>query len=557
MVQPEASSWSEARNTDNDAEEAAGHPLELTYDDSGEESDNGITAPKSQLDTMNESGIEEENMSQRAFEKAFNHAANPFHHIHYVKELLSYMGLQADDPSLPWEKIFFDLFELSDSVKSQIFDFCESTKANANKFPQHEDYDKPGCATRTDWPSQDNAIDKEWRVLVDGINRLSGGLIITECLTKPTGQLNAPLAIVWNYPTWRTSNIRWMQVLDYCNPCLRMQYEKLGPNPHIRTQNRIPVRETWQESGVDWSQYPNWQENENRCNKFCRWLNTQSKVIILVGKKNCMMPRTHLIQMGSSLESFQVPMHTKNLKLFGQKPRFELIRDRQTKKIHHIVFFVAHTQTFFHDGFWNLRAYHDLAWNAACGLLGIPVPRPNYFIRHAFWFKKRPDLRFKWSQLNRAKMLRAGEKLQQTIITQQGVRAAFRTTLERNPSFKLIPDKNGSYVGAIIRLFISKAWTRQRTNQWRASPEADKMFGTSISNLLSPDSISKRQAIKKEASWKYTESAKSQKVALLRAARGPKKHGAWPARIDALHKTKQVRERLAADPSTLSVVDLN
>ncbi|KAJ5341170.1 hypothetical protein N7541_010294 [Penicillium brevicompactum] len=531
---------------------------EAVYGESGEDGDNPLTTFESQMDTVDDSGIEEDKTSQSAFEEAFEHAADPSNHTNYVKELLSYMGLQTGDPSLPWEKVFFDLFELSDSVKSQVFDFGKSSKAKGDRFPQHEDYDKPRCATRTSWPSSNDAIDKKWNVLVDAINRLSGGSIITECLTKPTGQLHAPLAIVWNYPTWRTSNTRWMQVLDYGNPCLRMQYAKLGPNPHIRTQNRIPVREAWQDVGVVWDQYPNWKKIEDKCLEFCRWLNKKSKVIILVGKENCMMPRNRLIEMGSSLELLQVQMNCpKTLKLFGQRPRFELIRDRQTKEIHHIIFLAVHTQTFFHDGFWNVRAYHDFAWNAACGLLDIPVPRPNYFVRQAFWFKKRPDLRLKWSQLNRAKMLRAGEKLQKTVLTRQAVQAAFRKTLDQNPSFNLAPDKNGSYVGAIIRLFVSKAWMKQQTNQWRSSPEADKMFGTSISNLLSSVSISKRQATERAASWKYTEAAKSQKSALLQAARGPKKHGAWPARIDALHKTKQVRERLAADPSTLSVVDLN
>jgi hypothetical protein len=526
--------------------------------DAQDDSDNEISTLESQRDTVNEIIMEYRGISRYAFEEAFEHAADPCNHANYVKELLSYMGSQADDPSLPWEQIFFDLFELSDSVKSQIFSFGEASKVKGNAFPQHEDYDEPKCGAGTGWASQDVTIDERWKMLVDEISHLSGGTIIPECLTKPTGRLNAPLAIVWNYPTWRTSNIRWAQVLDYCNPCLRMQYKKLGPNPHVRTQNRIPVREAWQNFGIKWDLYANWQEIEMKCHEICRWMNQKSKIIILVGKKNYLTARNQLIEMGSELELVQVSMHSaKNLKLFGQRPQFEIIQNRQTKKIHHIIFSVAHTQTFFHDGFWNVRAYHDLAWNAACGLLGIPVPRPTYFVRQAFWFRKRPDLRLRWSQLNRAKMLRAGEKLQQTLLSEQAVRAAFRTTLDRNPDFSLTPDKNGSYVGAIIRLFVLKAWMKLSTDQWRSSPEADRMFGTSIPNLLSPESIRKGQAKGRAAFWEHTEGAKSQKSALLRASRGPKKHGAWPARIDALHRTRQVRERLAADPNALNAVDLN
>lgn len=103
-------------------------------------------------------------------------------------------------------------------------------------------------------------------------------------------------------------------------------------------------------------------------------------------------------------------------------------------------------------------------------------------------------------------------------------------------------------------MFIAKAWAKEWTEQWRSSSEAAKMFGTSISNLLDPAAIRKRQATVRTEEWKNSDAAKSQKDALLKAARGPKKFGAWNARLDALFKTKQVRERVAADPQTLTTI---
>lgn len=337
-----------------------------------------------------------------------------------------------------------------------------------------------------------------------------------------------------------------------------MQYAKLGPSPYIRTQNRIPIREQWSNLGVNWARYPNWEEIEAKCLQFCRWLNTRSKIIILLGKENALTPRDRLVEMGDSLESVRVKICcNKQFKLYGEEPHFEIIRHRQTKEIKHLVFIGLHTQTFFHDIPLEFRAYQDISWNSVCGLVGIPVPRPIYFLRHAYWFNKRPDLRMRWSQLCRARILRHAEINQENLFPEHAVRAAFSATLALNPTFELAPDKNGSYVGAIIRMFIAKAWAKQSTEEWRRTPEAAKMFGTSISNLLDTVSISKRQATVLTEKWKTSDAAKRQLDGLLRGARSPKKFGAWTARLDAFFQTKQVRERVAADPQTLTTIGLH
>jgi hypothetical protein len=44
---------------------------------------------------------------------------------------------------------------------------------------------------------------------------------------------------------------------------------------------------------------------------------------------------------------------------------------------------------------------------------------------------------------------------------------------------------------------------------------------------------------------------------LLEAAKNPKTFGAWNVRLDAFLKTKQVRDRMLADPQTLSTIAIH
>jgi hypothetical protein len=74
-----------------------------------------------------------------------------------------------------------------------------------------------------------------------------------------------------------------------------------------------------------------------------------------------------------------------------------------------------------------------------------------------------------------------------------------------------VADINGSYVGAILRLFIAKAWIKQSTNTWRVSNQASMMFNTSIPNFLKKASIEKRlessKAKRDTDGWKSSQAA--------------------------------------------------
>jgi hypothetical protein len=104
-------------------------------------------------------------------------------------------------------------------------------------------------------------------------------------------------------------------------------------------------------------------------------------------------------------------------------------------------------------------------------------------------------------------------------------------------------------------MFIAKAWMKQSTEKWRASNQADIMFNTSILNLLQASPIEKRlvssKAKPQTESWRSSEAAQRMAKGQRKACRAPRKYNAWGKRLDAFFKTKQVRDRLAAEPSEL------
>lgn len=394
---------------------------------------------------------------------------------------------------------------------------------------------------------------------MEDLTRISNDVIIGPTLTKPTGSANDPLTILWNYPSWSSHRHLWGQVSDESNPYLRMHYARLGLNSFIKTQNRIPIQEHWTPQGVKWEQkYPNWDLIVEKCHDFNTWLNMQSKVILLIGKENAFIPREKIIPVNKSMEILRIEpcKHKGRPFLFKEQPWFEVIRDRSTKKIHYLLFVSYHTQAFFYETHaWDSRVYHDLVWNASCGFAGIPVPQPMYFLRQGS-FKKFENPHKKLIYLNRAMMLRHLEKQNETILSESAVENAFHELLKKNPSLKLFPDKNNSFVGTIIRYYVRKATEKQSTNTWRRSPEAARMFDIAITNLMKPETIKKRiatnQAVRGSETWRQLMGGKNSLDGLKKGRGRPKKRNVWPAKVEAFLKTKQVQDMLSARSEQLT-----
>lgn len=519
----------------------------------------GIEPSPDNTDGLDEEDDKENDISPEGIENALRIANDAEQHVKDVEEVLDYLVRRTGKSfSMPWEKIFLDLHAVDNDLMTQLLEFSLEIKANhdlkANEFSSTSSQPK-NC-----WRSQDLEIDAKWNMFVEDLTRISNA-IIGPTLSKPTGNLLAPLTILWNYPSWSSHRGLWGQVFDTSNPCLRMQCAKLGLNPHIKTQNRIPIREHWTPQGVKWEQkYQSWDLIAAKCHEFNVWLNAQSKIIILIGKENAFMPRDKIIPFNNeSMEVLRIelpPHQGQRPLLFKQQPWFEVIRDRATKKIRHLLFISYHTQAFFYDTHaWDARAYHDLVWNAACGLAGIPLPRPMYFLRHGS-FKKFENPHRKLIYLNRAIMIRYLEKRNGNIIPRLAIKSAFHQLLKKDQSLHLIPDKNGSFVGTIIRYYVKKAWQKLSTDTWRESLEAAKMFDTAITNLIAKETIARRiatnQALRASEAWKQSIGGQNSLEGLKKGRSRPRKCQVWPAKVDAFLRTKQVQDMLSAKPDQLT-----
>ncbi|KAI6087592.1 hypothetical protein F4821DRAFT_277757 [Hypoxylon rubiginosum] len=120
------------------------------------------------------------------------------------------------------------LNRLPSATKVGVQNFC----ARLGKSKPASDIDLNGFLTSDDnnWQDHDSDLTGLWDKFVDDIMALSNGQIRKSELVKPSGPLNAELAFIWHYPTFKTSKRHYGHVLDVTNPCLKVQYDKIGPN---------------------------------------------------------------------------------------------------------------------------------------------------------------------------------------------------------------------------------------------------------------------------------------------------------------------------------------
>lgn len=402
-----------------------------------------------------------------------------------------------------------------------------------------------------EWATHDKELDKPWNGMVPTVVGLSKGQIKGQLMTKPSGPLVAVLGCVWDYPSLQSHKLSWGHVMDHTNNCMKAQHRRIGANPFVRTHNRIPVRHPFKKEGIKWDEYlPNWREINAEFVKFSKFLNMRTKIILAIGKENSQSVHD-LVDLGDTLEAVKVNIQV-NLKVFGKPPYIHIIRNKATKEVKHVVFYTAHSQHFFYErvGF-QARAYHDFIWNVACDFAHIKVLHPTYYLRqketHVHRLSAEQIWQYGLTQFNLAHRLRGHEKRSGVILPKMAVETAFQRTLFKNPSFILEPDINGSFVGAVLRLFIKHS-REARTDEWRNS-EPGQLWVKSLVNTWKVKSRPKINVWKNE---EYRNSTAGQN-SLAGLSKG-RKNKQIPAtvKIDALMRVKQVRDRLSADLDSLT-----
>ena len=164
--------------------------------------------------------------------------------------------------------------------------------------------------------------------------------------------------------------------MDPTNPCFAMQYRKLGANPGIRTQNRIPIRQAHVTNRVQWSSiFPRWIQLEEECLKLNQQLNQHSRFVICLGEENY----SSFCKLFQDNHSWELEICTllPGIMLFNRPSEFCIVRQKETGSISQVIWFSCHLQHFFYlyqDTIF--RHFHDFLWNGVAELAGIDVINP-------------------------------------------------------------------------------------------------------------------------------------------------------------------------------------
>lgn len=213
-----------------------------------------------------------------------------------------------------------------------------------------------------------------------------------EYLVKPTGAIQAPLASVWHYPTFKTKRGEYGHVLDRTNPSMRLHNDKVGFNEWVRTHDLILIKNRFvseQVGGVPWgSLFEDWPKMLARLHGFSAELVQRSRVLVFVGQHNCLDWQTHFplaaderltkVLFKSTIEGLRVAMPSR---VYREAPGFFIIKGPDGV-IRRLFFLFYHSQYLMQCDDYKRCAYTDFMWNAAAAFAGLDVAKYDAYVKY-------------------------------------------------------------------------------------------------------------------------------------------------------------------------------
>src|SRR5262249_53717083 len=126
------------------------------------------------------------------------------------------------------------------------------------------------------WRHADPTVALRWDEFVCGLFG-DDSKVDERTVAAPSGYRGAPLSFVWHYPTWKTAKPSYGLTLDATNPCMLWQCRKIRVSQEVLTSDAIPLREKYDPRGFPTEKYENWDEIEEECFDFTRWLHELSR----------------------------------------------------------------------------------------------------------------------------------------------------------------------------------------------------------------------------------------------------------------------------------------
>jgi hypothetical protein len=147
-----------------------------------------------------------------------------------------------------------------------------------------------------DWIDDDEVITTEWDEHVcPAIQPVAGDEFNIKTLSKPSGPLNAHLTIVLHYPTFVTDRILAASAsthLIILSPfCMVKSVQP--QQSRFKTASWFNMSFRARSSGQTVSDFANWSDMEATFLELNRWVNKDSRILIMMGATNCSRRRLH------------------------------------------------------------------------------------------------------------------------------------------------------------------------------------------------------------------------------------------------------------------------
>lgn len=445
------------------------------------------------------------------------------------------MGVPSAAENSP-EEVLFSLMRGDPAIKQQVLDFAHESMISdrdISPFPTDDFLKHPQPTT---WETQDPVSDVLWDTWLSECKALGVPDDTLNTSSKISGPAKGNLHIFWHYPTYIAGRVMFGFTADPKNPCLKLQFQKLGPNPRVCTSDLIPVRATFEKSvkEIPWQNIiPNSAQVLQRSVDLAMGLLSMSRVTILVGKEVYHSVKARL-ESDASKELHHLYLEVKGLTIFGEEPHVLAVRCKETKQLENLIFISFHPQSFFYSSDPLQGIYFDLVWNAACKIAKVPVIDNDTFYRTVSSKRTRDIKSGSGNQLSMAIMYRGKEKQHKVFLPDSLALNIFERTIKHNSewwaaNFPLRGDRTVTQL--VLSLFHSKAHATLRSRGYKKN---------SLKEAVQTEKVSRAESLQKAQSM-GRESQKSQKV----------------ARLEAFLDTYQVRQLLARPKGSLTSKELD
>ncbi|KAI0459906.1 hypothetical protein F5B21DRAFT_523798 [Xylaria acuta] len=235
-----------------------------------------------------------------------------------------------------------------------------------------------------------------------------------------------------HYPTFRSNRVVRGSTFDPSNPSLLWPAKKIGLGSSVRVQNHICLRHKF-EHEICWDdEIPSWTHIDHEFPAFNRWLNSFSRILILVGESNC-RPESirNLIPLEPGEEFVKVLLQV-NCHMYGEIPYCMTVQSSESREIRQLILLSYHSHAWLGNHLRVIPALHDCLYNAAYEMAQIWYEDGVLFSGEAFRVSAAESKRKKSRRFTLATIVSL-ERKTGIKVSEHHLRENFSRFISKNP----------------------------------------------------------------------------------------------------------------------------